>query len=143
VLFRSPIPDVIKDMNSDVATGTKKILIVDYDEEVIEFISTAIKKFYKNVKIETATNGFMGGKKVAEFKPHLLLLDIKLPDINGYEVLKHLKKENIKIIIVTAYPSKEIKEKILKAGADDFLIKPFSIEELKEKIDVLIGKQLT
>lgn len=119
--------------------ATKKILIVDDDEDILEFISRAIKKFYKNIKIETITEGFIAGKRIAEFKPDLLILDIKLPGMDGFEVLKHLQKENLKILAITAYSSKETKEKILKGGADDYLIKPFTVEQLREKIANLLG----
>jgi len=121
--------------------ATKKILIVDDNEDILEFISRALKKFYKNVKIETITEGFIAGKRIAEFKPDLLILDIRLPGMDGFEVLKHLQKENLKILVITAYSSKETKEKILKAGADEYLIKPFTVEQLKEKTGNLIGGQ--
>jgi len=61
--------------------------------------------------------------------------------MDGFEVLKHLQKENLKILVITAYSSKETKEKILKAGADEYLIKPFTVEQLKEKTGNLIGGQ--
>ena len=142
--YKMPIPDVIaKDVGADLAARpvaiSKKVLIVDDDKDILEFISRALKKFYKNIKIEFASDGFMAGKKIAEFKPNLLILDIKMPGMDGFAVLEHLKKENMKILAITGYPSKEIKEKIFKAGADDYLVKPFSVEELKQKVENLMG----
>ena len=144
--YEMPIPDNVavglpsNDKSHSNATATK-ILIVDDNEDILEFISRAIKKFYKNVKIETITEGFIAGKRIVEFKPDLLILDIRLPGMDGFEVLEHLDKseKQLKILAITAYSSKETKEKIFKAGADDYLIKPFTVEQLKEKIEKLIG----
>ena len=88
--------------------------------------------------IELASDGFVTGRKIAEFKPDLIILDIRLPGMDGFEVLKELKKEKMKIIIITAFASKEMKEKIIKSGAEGYLIKPFTAEELKQKIENLI-----
>ncbi|MBI5574310.1 MAG: response regulator [Elusimicrobia bacterium] len=159
--YEMPIPDVIATASAVSLRGTavaipKKILIVDDNEDILEFISRALKKFYKNVKIETITEGFIAGKRIAEFKPDLLILDIKLPGMDGFAVLEHLKCsgrvslpdseetsqlhiKNMKILAITGYPSKETKEKILKAGADDYLMKPFTVEELKQKVENLMG----
>ncbi|PIU83948.1 MAG: hypothetical protein COS68_01355 [Elusimicrobia bacterium CG06_land_8_20_14_3_00_38_11] len=145
--YEMPIPDNVAVgllSNEKTANGnspaTKKILIVDDNEDILEFISRAIKKFYKKIKIETITEGFIAGKRIAEFKPDLLILDIRLPGMNGFEVLEHLDKseKDMKILAITAYSSKEIKEKIIKAGADDYLIKPFTVEQLKGKIEKLV-----
>ena len=141
--YEMPIPAVILSETKNPEAIPKKILIVDDNEDILEFISRAIKKIIKNVKIETITEGFIAGKRIAEFKPDLLILDIKLPGMDGFEVLKHLRvgaglpAHNMKIIAITGYPSKETKEKILKAGADDYLTKPFTVEELKQKIENL------
>ena len=144
--YKMPIPDgqcsglpLASNNKARQERATTKVLIVDDNEDILEFISRAIKKFIKNVKIETITEGFIAGKRIAEFKPDLLILDIRLPGMDGFEVLKHLQKENLKILAITAYPSKETREKILKAGADDYLIKHFTVEQLKEKIEKLIG----
>ncbi|HAX62428.1 MAG TPA: hypothetical protein DCX95_07760 [Elusimicrobia bacterium] len=144
--YEMPIPDVIATSSAmslrDAAVAIpKKILIVDDNEDILEFISRAIKKFIKNVKIETITEGFIAGKRIAEFKPDLLVLDIHLPGMNGFEVLGYLDKseKQMKILVITAYPSKEKKEKILKSGADDYLAKPFTVEALKQKMEKLFG----
>ncbi len=144
--YEMPIPDVIATSSAmslrDAAVAIpKKILIVDDNEDILEFISRAIKKFIKNVKIETITEGFIAGKRIAEFKPDLLVLDIHLPGMNGFEVLGYLDKseKQMKILAITAYPSKETKEKILKSGADDYLAKPFTVEALKQKMGKLFG----
>ncbi|MDO8734986.1 MAG: response regulator, partial [Elusimicrobiota bacterium] len=138
--YEMPIPEKLnvvapsygaKNQASQGDATTKKILIVDDNEDILEFISRAIKKFYKNIKIKLETEGFIAGKRIAEFKPDLLILDIKLPGMDGFEVLEHLDKseKQLKILAITAYSSKETKEKIFKAGADDYLVKPFTVEE--------------
>ncbi|MFH0948137.1 MAG: response regulator [Elusimicrobiota bacterium] len=128
--------------------ATKKILIVDDDEDVLKFISKTIIKLYPakgGVKIEFALEGFIASKKIAEFKPDLLILNIYFHGMSGFEALEHLdsSEKNMKILVIIAHLSKgiklkRIKEKIIKAGADDYLIKPFTVEQLKQKIKNLL-----
>ncbi|OGS45950.1 MAG: hypothetical protein A2539_06450 [Elusimicrobia bacterium RIFOXYD2_FULL_34_15] len=138
--YKMPIPEELNATGNIQKTqnNIKKILIVDDEEGILKFISIVIKKFFKDVDIELASDGFVAGRKIAEFKPDLIILDIRLPGMDGFEVLKELKKEKMKIIIITAFASKEMKEKIIKSGAEGYLIKPFTAEELKQKIENLI-----
>src|SRR3989339_475887 len=144
--YRMPIPEelstavdvqknqIIKQPQNNI----KKILIVDDDKSILKYISIVIKKYFNNIEIELETEGFLAGKKIVEFKPDLLILDIRLPGMDGFEVLKQLKKEKMKIIVITAFPTKLIREKIITAGADGYLIKPFTAEELKQKVENLL-----
>ncbi|MDD5687868.1 MAG: response regulator [Elusimicrobia bacterium] len=134
--YKMPVPDVITRVKPEAIL--KKVLIVDDEKGILDFISRAIKKFFKNVEIETAADGFAAGRKISEFKPDLLILDIRLPGIDGFKVLEQLKKEKMKIVVITAYHSEETKEKVFKAGADAYLIKPFDIEELIRKIGEIL-----
>ena len=120
--------------------GNKRILIVDDEEEIRELITIVINKFFKNIEVEDAKDGVSAGVKIASFNPDLLILDIRLPGVNGFEILKNLKNcRDMKILVITAYPSKQNKEQAFRIGADDFLPKPFSISEIKEKIQQLLN----
>jgi len=147
--YRMPIPEelstavdvqknqIIKQPQNNI----KKILIVDDDKSILKYISIVIKKYFNNIEIELESEGFLAGKKIVEFKPDLLILDIRLPGMDGFEVLKQLKKEKMKIIVITAFPTKLIREKIITAGADGYLIKPFTAEELKQKVENLLPEE--
>jgi len=118
-----------------------KVLIVEDDASVAGFISKVVRGTFTgkgyDVLFEVATDGFQGGEKLSSFKPDIVVLDIRLPGVDGFEVLRWIKKNyrrKVRVIAVTAFPSKEIKEKIIRSGADDFLAKPFGVETLKEKL---------
>ncbi len=82
--------------------------------------------------IFTASDGFEAGHQVTKLKPDLVLLDIKLPGIDGFKVCKLIKKydSNIKIIAITGHPSEKIRKKILQSGAHYYLKKPIGFEDL-------------
>lgn len=81
---------------------------------------------------------------VKTHKPDLILLDLQMPVMNGFEVLKILKNDPetkaIKIVAVTSYAMAGDKEKILEAGADDYISKPLNTRELPEKVKKLLGQ---
>src|SRR3989339_813162 len=131
--YRMPIPEELS-----TAVDVQKNQIIKQPQNNIKKISIVIKKYFNNIEIELESEGFLAGKKIVEFKPDLLILDIRLPGMDGFEVLKQLKKEKMKIIVITAFPTKLIREKIITAGADGYLIKPFTAEELKQKVENLL-----
>jgi len=122
-------------------TGKKKVLIVDDDIEIVELIVDVLARDGR-FDIRTATTGYDAGIATEQFRPHLILLDYMLPDVNGDIVCQTIKKntefENIKIIIVSGVIKQDEIDHLLKAGAEGFIKKPFNIIELTEKIsDVL------
>ena len=113
-----------------------KILIVDDEPLVIKLIEDTVK--HDGYIVDSAQNGSGAFKKIDDFKPDLILLDVMLPDVSGYEVLSKLKASpntwNIPVIIITALSDKKAKYEALSKGADDFLNKPFDINELQIRI---------
>jgi two-component system KDP operon response regulator KdpE len=86
-----------------------------------------------------AIDGKSGMEKVSEFHPHLVLLDLGFPDINGLEVLKALRKwTRVPIIKLTVTDQEQVKVQLLDAGADDYLTKPFGANELLARVRVAI-----
>jgi len=124
--YSMPIPSDLKR-----TIKMNRILIVDDDPSILAFVSLAIKKLSDEYIIATAADGFEAGNKLATFKPDIIVLDIQLPGIDGYKIIEKIKKlkNGEKILAITAYNSEKIKEKILNAGADGFLPKPFSSDE--------------
>lgn len=120
------------------------ILIVDDEEQNRKFISRVIKGSYPDAEISEAIDGFEAGHKIHTLLPALVILDIQLPKVNGLKVCEMIRADqnlrNIRILAITGCDIEESKPRILEAGADDFLGKPFSIQELNEKIKTLLAK---
>lgn len=124
--------------------GEKKILIVEDDKNMVQ----ALKRMLKRIKIydvDFAYDGFEAGHKLVTFLPDLVILDIKMPGIDGYEVIKRIKlipqDKNIKIIVVSAYLDDDGKKKALNTGADMCMDKPFDNEVLLKNIETLLKKK--
>ncbi|OGS20472.1 MAG: hypothetical protein A3J83_03480 [Elusimicrobia bacterium RIFOXYA2_FULL_40_6] len=134
--YNMPIPPEL------IVTSVNKILIVDDDKLILSILSDYIKKNIPNSEIYTAVNGFEAGSKIASLKPKLVILDIFLPGMDGFEVCKNVKNsaetKNIKIITITAQDKTEHRKKIILCGTDEHLIKPLDMNKLKEKIMQLL-----
>lgn len=117
----------------------QRILIVDDDENIAELISLYLIK--ECFSTEIAYNGTDALKLVETFEPHLILLDIMLPDIDGYEVCTEIRKtRQLPIIMLSA--KGEIFDKVLglKIGADDYMIKPFDSNELVARVKAVLRR---
>ena len=110
----------------------KKILIVDDDPNIMKSIAAVLKKKSSSLEIYTATDGFEAGQAIIEVKPDLMILDIRLPGIDGIKVCRATRRHNQKIIIIaiTGYYTEKNKEKILSAGADSLFKKPIDMDQL-------------
>jgi two-component system NtrC family response regulator len=113
----------------------KKILIVEDDESLRRVLEIRLKGY--GFEIYTAEDGLDGLGKFERHKPDLVLTDIKMPNMDGFELLQKLKaiNENSIIIIMTAFSDVNIAVKAMKLGANDFLPKPFDKDYLKHVID--------
>lgn len=120
-----------------------KILVVDDEETLANFIVKNITQDNLDYEVRVAHNGTDALKIIEGFLPHLILQDIRLPDITGIEILKAAKSidPDIQVIMMTAYASLESSIEALKAGAYDYLIKPFKVETLKNVIKNALGKR--
>jgi DNA-binding response OmpR family regulator len=120
-----------------------KILIVEDDPFLSEMYSTKLTQ--EKFEVELAIDGKEAVKKAMELKPDLILLDIVLPKMDGFEVITELKKDpqlrNIQIIALTNLGQKEEVEKGLKLGADDYIVKAhFTPTEVINKVKQIIKK---
>jgi DNA-binding response OmpR family regulator len=122
-------------------SGKKKILIVDDDDEIIELIVDVLVRDSR-FDVKTASSGYDAGVQTQQFRPDLILLDYMLPDVNGNIVCQTIRNnpefENIRIIIVSGVIKQDEIEELLKAGAEDFIRKPFNIAELTGKISQVL-----
>jgi two-component system KDP operon response regulator KdpE len=114
-----------------------RILLIDDEQAIRNVVKMSLEA--NGYKICEAVDGRSGVVKVSEFHPHLVLLDLGLPDINGLEVLKTLRKwTRVPIIILTVTDEEHIKVQLLDAGADDYLTKPFGANELLARVRVAL-----
>lgn len=120
-----------------------KILIIDDDPFILEMYVLKFKEH--NFQVETASNGQEGLAKAKEYRPDLLLLDIVMPALDGFDILQQIKKNSspdMKIVLLTNLGQKEDVERGMQLGADDYIIKAhFTPSEVVEKVKALLGKQ--
>lgn len=134
--FRMPIPEELKD-----AHGRKKILIVDDEKDMVRMIRRLLIS-YDEYDVDFAYDGFEAGQKFSRFQPDLLILDIRMPKMDGETLCRHIRShpENhrVKILVISGIPDEHKMEELLAAGADDFLQKPFDNKVLLNKVDLLL-----
>ncbi len=141
---RIPREELIRFMNTNdipldlIEGGTRRILCVDDDPQIIELFEDLLGGDSRFI-VETCGTGYDAGLLTASFKPHLMLLDYKLPDINGNEVCKRIRStdelSNIKVVFISGVIDREEADQLIGAGADAFLKKPFDIDELMSTIE--------
>ncbi|MCS7461582.1 response regulator transcription factor [Paenibacillus doosanensis] len=114
-----------------------KILLVDDEPNILQFLELGLQN--EGFDVETAQDGFAAITVARQFQPHLAILDVMMPGMDGFEVCRMLKKtENIAVIMLTAKEEVEDRVKGLTLGADDYMVKPFSFEELLARIHARI-----
>lgn len=129
-----PIPEEL----AEFSENNDRILIIDDDVSMAKAIKRAISAHPYEIKM--IHNSFEAGAELVEFKPHLITLDLSMPGMDGFQVLKSIRahyKKPVKVLILSALPQPEL-EKTLLLGADDFIKKPFKSEVLSEKIKNLL-----
>jgi len=119
------------------------ILIIDDQPDNIAIAKTMLS--YVGAKVLTAQNGADGLKILAEHRVDLVLLDISMPQMDGWEVLKEIRKQFDKsvlpVIALTAHVHRDDRDQILQAGFDYFIAKPFRIGTFFEEVKRVIGRQ--
>ncbi len=134
--LRLPIPD---ELSSDPSLDQKtRVLIVDDEPEERKMIRWMLEQDFTEIEIEEAQEGFVAGWKTHSFRPHLVVLDLMLPGLDGFHVCEFIRRfpelKETKIIAISALMDPEVAKKIMSLGANDFLTKPFDLDVLKEKI---------
>jgi two-component system OmpR family response regulator len=117
-----------------------RILVVDDEAAITELVSTVLR--YEGFEVEVASSGRSALAAVATFRPHLLVLDVMLPDVDGFEVQKRMRSEgsSTPILYLTARDATEDKVRGLTMGADDYMTKPFSLEELVARVRTVLRR---
>ena len=132
-----PVPE------EEIQDERKRILVVDDDPIIVETIVQSLEEDEHDYEVISASDGFEAGLQVNHFWPHILILDIMMPDIKGYEVCQKIKgdeeTQHIKIIVLSAYLDDEKFKKMKEHGADVCFSKPLPLPRLKEEVARLLG----
>lgn len=118
----------------------RPVLIVDDEKNIRLTLALALEKL--NIPVDTAANGEEALKKLAEKSYALMLLDLRMPGIDGLEVLRRVPgvRPEVKVVIITAWGSIEAAVEAMKLGAVDFLQKPFDAEDVRELVSSLLDQ---
>ncbi|MCH8164139.1 MAG: response regulator [Planctomycetes bacterium] len=119
----------------------KRVLVVDDDEQIIDLFLDVFGRDDR-FEVKTAKTGYDAGLLTENFKPHLILLDYMLPDINGNLVCERVRANaelaDTKIIVVSGVVKQDEIDALLRNGADEFFKKPFNIDELVKRVSELL-----
>ena len=122
-------------------SGKRKVLLVDDDGELVELMTKVLEEDGR-FEVRVASNGFDAGMMVKEYRPDLIVLDVMLPDINGKEVCHRVRAdsslEDVRILCISGMIEEDKIQELRLSGADDFLHKPFEIEELIDRMCALL-----
>ena len=117
-----------------------RVLVVDDEPNIAEVVTMALR--FNGFSVETAATGHEALTAVAAFKPQLIVLDVMLPDMEGFEVARRLgaQRAGVPIIFLTARDATEDKIRGLSGGGDDYMTKPFSLEELVARVRTILRR---
>ena len=112
-----------------------RILVVDDEPNIVDVIAMALR--FHGFEVESAGTGAAAIAAVADFKPDLIVLDVMLPDIDGFDVARRLGAERarVPIIFLTARDATEDKVRGLTVGGDDYVAKPFSLDRKSTRLN--------
>ena len=119
---------------------SNRILVVDDEPNIVDVISMALR--YQGFDVASAQSGTEAIQQVGAFKPHLMVLDVMLPDMEGFDVAERLgaQRAGVPIIFLTARDATPDKVRGLTSGGDDYVTKPFSLEELVARIQAILRR---
>ena len=122
------------------ATDAVRVLVVDDEPNITDLVATALR--YERFVVQTAASGRDALRSVTSFRPHLIVLDVMLPDVDGFEVQRRLATDGAKtpVVFLTAKDATEDKVRGLTMGADDYVTKPFSLEELIARVRAVLRR---
>jgi two-component system OmpR family response regulator len=117
-----------------------RVLVVDDEQNLAELVSMAVR--YEGWEAQTADTGSQAVRVAKEFHPDVVVLDIMLPDFDGLEVLRRIRTDNpqVPVLFLTARDAVEDRVGGLTAGADDYVTKPFSLEEVIARLHALLRR---
>jgi two-component system OmpR family response regulator len=118
----------------------ERILVVDDESSISDLIATSLR--FVGFDVRTAATGAEALRVSEEFEPHAIILDVMLPDIDGFEVCRQIRNEGLHVGVLFLSAKDEMKDKVqgLTIGGDDYMTKPFSLEELVARLRALLRR---
>ena len=142
VVYPSESTDLQLPEIDDAVLGNYKMLIIDDNDDIRNFL---VDEFSKHFMVDTAENGLQGLEKARENNPDLIICDVMMPEMDGFEVTRCLKEDfqtcHIPIILLTAHSSIEHQLEGIQSGADAYIMKPFSLKYLVARVFKLIEQR--
>jgi len=125
-----------------VATAEARLLVVDDEPNILELLSVALR--FNGFEVATATNGQQALTTARTFKPDLVVLDVMMPELDGFEVVRRLRGEGtrVPVLFLTAKDGTEDKVTGLTLGGDDYVTKPFSLDEIVARIKAILRRTM-
>jgi excisionase family DNA binding protein len=137
-----PLPEEL-----DGGGGRRKLLVVDDDPDIREVLTEHVASRMKPYEVMTAADGFEAGRLVATFRPEIVLLDLRMPGIDGFQICSTIKADpessSTVVIAMTGYYSAETEARILHCGAIRCFAKPVEPSTLFDFIDTVFSQRLT
>ena len=137
----TPEPGKVAHENPSLKSPVR-ILVVDDDASLRKMLSRTLQQH--GFQTDVAADGFEAGVKLVQFNPDLVLLDLYMPGMDGFEVCKRIKENpstsRINVLAITGYDTEENRARIMAAGADSYLIKPLESRLLLQKVEMLLWK---
>ncbi len=134
-------------VDRELLKRARRVLVVDDLPDVAEALARMVKEVDKEIEVETANSGFDAGRTLQTFEPDLVLLDLKMPNMDGFEVCKQIKSDpktaHVAVIGVTGVFTEEESIEIIRLGAAAVLHKPISLETLRDTLESVLGSAVT
>ncbi len=126
--------------NSTTDTPRARVLVVDDEDSLVDMLATALR--FTGYEVKSAGSGFDALRSVKESRPDLIVLDVNMPDLDGFEVCRRIRRDGIDspVIFLTARDAPEDLRTGYSRGGDDYLTKPFSLEELSLRIEAVLRR---
>ena len=120
--------------------GATRILIVDDNEALTRYLTRQVLAGAPDAEVVCVGDGYSAGRQVEIFKPHVVLLDLMMPGLDGVDVCRQIKADPAhaatRVVAMTGYPTPENRERIIGAGAEACLVKPLDIDELMAHLNL-------
>lgn len=125
---------------SETETAEARLLVVDDEPNIVELLSASLR--FAGFEVVTATNGQQALTMIASYQPDLVVLDVMMPGIDGFEVVRRMREsqQRIPVLFLTAKDATDAKITGLTLGADDYITKPFSLEEAIARIRAVLRR---
>jgi len=124
-----------------VSDDPPRVMVVDDSAEVLDIVVEAIHYFWSEAKIETATDGYEALIKLGAFQPHIAVIDVYMPGLDGFEVCRSIKSNPVtsstKLMVVSGHVVAGTADRARRAGADAFVPKPLSMPRFVDRLRAL------